>query len=396
MKKILKFFGSNGLKPPLYIYNAKGVDTNHQALKNYNDYNTEDFFQDERFRKWMISGGNEESLFWENFNKQYPEKSNDLRLAKNLFNSLHQLQAVPDGEIKARIWNNVEQVVEDSDVGNETNRPVRPLYRWWWMAAATLLIAGGLAWNLRSAFMGAPLEYKKQVSLAKTTLQETVNNTRTEQTVLLMDGSSVKLKPGSKLSYSDFSEKQRVVYLDGEGYFDVTKDKSKPFIVYAGHIVVQVVGTSFKVVSRTGNTKSNVSVMSGKVKVFSAGKMHEVDSQKEDQAVYLTPNQQVAFDANTNVFEKGLVAEPVQVAKTGGAEEFYFTNTSVNEILRELETAYGVKMRFNNTSLESCKVTAPLGDLPLFRKLDIICQTIGATYEVFGTEIVISGGSCDL
>lgn len=41
-------------------------------------------------------------------------------------------------------------------------------------------------------------------------------------------------------------------------------------------------------------------------------------------------------------------------------------------------------------------VTALLGDLPLFRKLDIVCQTIGATYEVFGTEIVISGGTCNL
>ena len=380
----------------MYIYNATGVDIKHLALKNYNDYNTEDFLQDERFRKWMISGENEDSSFWEDFGKQYPEKLNDLRLAKNIFNSLHHLQAAPEAEVKARIWNNVEQVVEEMDANNEAHLSIRPLYRWWWMAAATFLIAGGLAWNLRSAFTGEPLEYKKQVSLANTSLQETVNNTKSEQSITLKDGSTVKLKPGSKLSYSDFSEKTRVVYLDGEGYFDVTKDKTKPFIVYAGHIVVQVVGTSFNVVSSTGNTKSNVSVMSGKVKVFSAGKMKELDIQNEDQAIYLTPNQQVDFDASTNVFEKGLVAEPVQVARSGDAEEFYFTNTSVNDILKELETAYGVKMRFNNTSLESCKVTAPLGDLPLFRKLDIICQTVGATYEVFGTEIVISGGSCDL
>ena len=396
LKKILKFFGSNGIKPPLYIYNATRVVLKRKGLENYSDYKTEDFLGDERFRKWMISGGNEESLFWKNFEKQYPEKSNDLRLAKNIFNSLQQLQAVSEGNIKGKIWNNVESVIEETDIDIRTDRSVHPMYRWWWMTAAILFIAGGLAWNLRSAFTGIPLEYQKQTTLAKTSLQETVNNTKAEQTVLLKDGSTVKLKSGSKLSYSDFSEKFRVVYLDGEGYFDVTKDATKPFIVYAGHIVVQVVGTSFNVVSSTGNIKSNVSVTSGKVKVFSAGKMKGFDGEPEEKAIYLTPNQQVVFDADANAFEKGLVAEPVQIAKTGDANEFYFTNTSVNDILTELETAYGVKMSFNNTSLESCKVTAPLGGLPLFRKLDIICQTIGATYEVFGTEIVISGGSCDL
>lgn len=380
----------------MYIYNAKGIGIKYQTLKNYSDFNTEDFLRDERFRKWMISGGNEDSLFWENFDKQYPEKSNELRLARNLFSSLHQIQAVPESYVKGKIWNNVENSIEEVDAEYQIGGHIRPLYQRWWMVAATLLLAGGLAWTLWLTFTGLPLEYKKQVRLSETSLQETINNTKTEQTVLLKDGSSVKLKPGSKLSYSDFSEKQRVVFLDGEGYFDVTKNADKPFIVYAGHIVVQVVGTSFNVISSTGNIKSNVSVKSGKVKVFSTQKMQRLDNVKDDQAIYLTPNQQVVFDVNANVFVKGLVAEPVQVAKTGAAQEFYFTNTSVNDILMELEMAYGVKIRFNNTSLESCKVTAPLGDLPLFRKLDIICQTIGATYEVFGTEIVISGGSCDL
>jgi transmembrane sensor len=375
----------------LYIYSAKGTGINYQGLKNYSDFNTEDFLGDERFRNWMISGGKEDALFWEDFTSQYPEKLNDLRLARNLFSSLHHLQLEAETDVKAKIWNNLESLV-DADYGRDGR--IRTLYRRWWMIAAALLLAGGLGWMLRLTFTGIPLEYKGQVSLSETSLQETVNNTKTEQIVFLKDGSTVKLKSGSKVSYSDFTENQRAVFLDGEGFFEVTKDVTRPFMVYAGNIVVEVVGTSFSVVSGTGKIKSNVSVNSGKVKVFSTKKMNEPD--KEDQAIYLTPNQQVVFDANANIFVKGLVAEPVQVARTGAAQEFYFTNTSVNDILSELEMAYGVKVRFNNTDLESCKVTAPLGDLPLFRKLDIICQTIGATYEVFGTEIVISGGDCNL
>lgn len=364
-------------------------------MENYSSYKAEDFLQDERFRKWIISEGQEESSFWEDFKKQFPEKLNDLMLARTLFMSLHQLQLPPDKNTKEKIWTNVEDSITEIYLGNKSNRLTRPIYRWW-MAAAALLIVGGLGWSLRSTFKGSPLEYKKQVSQADISLFEKINNTKTEQIVLLKDGSKVKLKPGSKLSYSDFNAKQRVVYLDGEAYFDVAKDRFKPFIVNAGHIVVQVVGTSFHVLSNTGKVKSNVSVTSGKVKVYAAGKSDGSGKDKDNFVVYLSPNEQVAFDANTNVFKKSLVAQPVQLAGSGDAKEFYFINTSVNGILNRLETAYGVVIRYDNTALESCKITAPLGDLPLFRKLDIICQTIGATYEVFGTEIVISGGDCNL
>jgi ferric-dicitrate binding protein FerR (iron transport regulator) len=366
------------------------------TLKNYGDYQAEDFLQDEHFREWMACGAREDSSFWKNVKEQFPDKINDLRLAQGIYSSLHSLQVVPAVDVKAGIWNNVEQSIEALDDESGANRSVYHLYRWWWMAAASLLIVGGLAWSLRSTYIIIPLDYKRQVSSATGLLKEKINTTEKDQIVLLKDGSTVRLTPGSKLSYSDFSESERIVYLDGEGYFDVTKNPDAPFFVYAGQIVVQVVGTSFKVVSSTGQTQSNVAVTSGKVRVFSAGRVQNLDDQNPEQAIYLTANEQVVFDATKSSFEKGLVAEPVQVVRSGRAREFYFTNTSVSDILKELETAYGVRMRYHNASLESCKVTAPLGDLPLFRKLDILCQTIGATYEVFGNEIIISGGSCDL
>lgn len=363
-------------------------------MKNYNDYSTEDFLQDESFRKWLESDGTVDGLFWEGFEKRFAEKANEFRLARSLYSSLKDMQPAADTGVKAKIWNNLQEVVSQSEGREQTK--VRSLYGRWWMAAASLLIIGGLIWSQKSAFTGKPLGYARQVSRADEALTESVNSGSAEQTLRLQDGSVVRLKPGSKLSYSDFAGNQRLVYLDGEGYFDVAKDATKPFIVYAGHIVVQVIGTSFKVISGTGSLKSNVSVVSGKVKVFSAENGADSAAENQDAVVYLTPNQQVVFNASTKSFEKGLVAEPVQVNKKTDEQAFYFTNTSAIDILRELESAYGVKMRFNNASLESCKVTAPLGGLPMFRKLDIICQTIGATYEVFGTEIVISGGSCDL
>ncbi|MCF2443342.1 FecR family protein [Dyadobacter sp. CY345] len=363
---------------------------------NYRDYTEEDFLNDERFRKWILSRGTQESPFWENFQKEFPEKVNDLLLAKALFVSLHQLHLSPDKSTKEKIWTSLEDSITGIDLANKPNRLIWPNYLWW-MAAAVLLIVVGLTWNSKLTYNSEPLEYSKQVSQASINLYEKINTTQKQQAISLKDGSKVKLNPGSKLSYSDFDAKQRIVYLDGEAYFDVAKDRSKPFIVYAGHIVVQVVGTSFKVTSNTGKAKSNVSVTSGKVKVYATiAKPGVLEKNNDNLEVYLSPNQQADFDANTNLFHKSLVAQPVQLAGSGDTREFYFTNTSIDGILNTLETAYGVRIRYDNTALESCKITAPLGDLPLFGKLDIICQTIGATYEVFGTEVVISGGNCNL
>ncbi len=340
----------------------------------------------------MLSEGREESLFWEDFKEQFPEKINDLTLARSLFMSLHRLQVQGDKKIKDKIWTQVQEAVDDTDPEAEFYRAPWTLYRWW-LAAATLLLVGGLVWSGRSTFNDVPLEYEKQVSRAEISLNEKVNTTKTQQTILLKDGTTVKLKPGSKLSYSDFSANKRIVYLKGEGYFDVAKDSTRPFMVYAGHIIVRVIGTKFNVVSTTGKATGNVSVTSGKVMVYATDNSED---QKANQAIYLYPNQKVVFDATTKIFEKGLVTQPALLTETENPKEFYYSNTSVNNILNDLETAYGVSIRRNTALFESCRITAPLGDLPLFRKLDIICQTIGATYEVFGTEIVISGGGCNL
>ena len=362
-------------------------------MKDYRNYKAEDFLNDERFRAWVISEGKQETAYWEKFKREFPDKTGELMLAKSLYLSLDHLQVLPEKKAKDRVWGQLERSIIESSL--ETSNSRSPFYRWW-MAAAAILIIGGVAWSLRATFSGAPVEYGKQISQTMVPLHEKINTSQKEQIISLKDGSTVRLKSGSKLSYSDFASEERTVYLDGEGYFDIAKDPSKPFIVYAGHIVVQVVGTRFHVHSNTGNSKSNVAVTSGKVKVFAAGKSDDLGKDTESLAVYLSPNQQVVFDLNTSKFKTSLVENPVLLEGAQDAKQFYFTNTSIIGILNTLETAYGVSIRSENSKFESCKITAPLGDLPLFRKLDIICQTIGATYEVFGTEIVISGGDCNL
>jgi transmembrane sensor len=88
--------------------------------------------------------------------------------------------------------------------------------------------------------------------------------------VMLADGSKVSLRAGSRLSHPEkFSGSTRGVTLEGEGFFEVTRDEQHAFIVNAGAADVTVLGTSFSVQSE--KTQTVVIVSTGKVKVADKG-----------------------------------------------------------------------------------------------------------------------------
>ena len=101
-------------------------------------------------------------------------------------------------------------------------------------------------------------------------LVEQTNNSTISQVITLSDGSSVILQPNSKLSYPKiFTGNERKVYLSGEGFFEISKNRKKPFFVYANEIVTKVVGTSFRVKAYPDQPDVEVIVRTGKVKVKS-------------------------------------------------------------------------------------------------------------------------------
>ena len=93
-----------------------------------------------------------------------------------------------------------------------------------------------------------------------------VNDAKNELT--LSDGTRVSLYPNSKLFYpKNFTANERKVKLDGEAYFDVTKNPDKPFIIEAQNTEIKVLGTSFNVNSNLNNKQVEVFVESGLVQV---------------------------------------------------------------------------------------------------------------------------------
>ncbi len=281
-------------------------------------------------------------------------------------------------EIEQRIWNNIIL---------ETKPPKKKITQFW-------IWATGIAACLVLGLFGVnkPLNITEQIAKIQSGI-ELKNTTSIDQKVILEDGSKVVLKPQSSLIYAKyFNLKQREVYLIGEAFFNVKRDISKPFIVHSGDLITEVLGTSFRIKSNESKNKIEVSVASGKVSVYTKN-----NSELNDRnGVILTRNQKVIYDVYSKNILPTIVDNPqLNVTSEAIKSEFLFQSSPLLHVLSTLSKHYGVEIILTNPKSNECQFTADLNGLMMFTQLDLICKSIGATYEKRGTTIFITGEGCN-
>lgn len=157
-----------------------------------------------------------------------------------------------------------EQHISLDGVFNEkqvVKAPVRKVARWFWAAAVLLVIAGLFTVRALSGSSSNGDEVASQVN-------EISTRPGSKSKVQLPDGSVVWLNAGSKLTYNkDFGIETREVTLTGEGFFDVTKNKEKPFIISTSSIKIKVLGTAFNVKAYPEDKQSETSLIRGSIEV---------------------------------------------------------------------------------------------------------------------------------
>lgn len=164
--------------------------------------------------------------------------------------------------------------------------------------------------------------------------------------------------------------------------------------MYANEIVTKVLGTSFRIKAFDDQRPVEVNVRTGRVSVFSQSRVPS--DATETTGVVLLPNQQALFNREKETIVKRLVDRPVPIKPLPLSMKRRFDDVPASQVLRELEDLYGVKIRYNEKLLATCIITTSLGNEPLRDKLDIICQTIGATYKEIDAELVIESKGCSL
>jgi transmembrane sensor len=257
--------------------------------------------------------------------------------------------------------------------------------RWFYAAAASiaLLIASGI-YLLTQGNLFAPIS-KPFVSSPKTYL---TNDSKISQTIALADGSFITLGPQSKLRIAlDSIPKSRIVFLEGEAFFDVVPDKSKPFFVYTQSIVTKVLGTSFNVKALAGDENITVSVVEGRVSVSNE------NTGKKNKEIILLPNQEAVFNKSLKTVLSQAAEEPILMDSIFNTS-MKFSEESVATILGILEKTYRVKIEFDPQKFALCKITTTFVDETLRDRLSVICSAIGSTYKTVDNQIVMASPTC--
>jgi len=299
-----------------------------------------------------------------------------------------------DADIGQEIWQRIGQKRQSGSDTEGDRLSWRPVYWFRAAAAAVLLLIG--------AFLMYYYRYADKPVIAGISaevvahLNAITNDRNTALTIALSDGSKCRLAAGSSLFYpSVFEDSSRVVYLKGEGYFEVEKDAGRPFFVYSDNIVTRVVGTSFTVKKLKGTSNIEVAVYSGKVIVE---KTRKQDGQAPGKSVVLTPNKKVTYLSHDDSLVPGLMDEPAllpEYSDTDLTEAFTFREVPVSDILSLFEKAYGVSFVVSSQEVKNCIVTADMSqDAGLTSKLEILCAAISADFEVRDSQILISGPGC--
>lgn len=323
---------------------------------------------------------------------QYPE--NEQYLAELIGRTFDTYKVPEDPEAAKQAFHRFERLIDTEDTSSDTpslplNKNVFSIFRQWKYVAAALLLSiasyGIYQYTLQTTSQsrianisepdvspgsnkailkmedgseiklgpqgelivkGDRLEDGAGNMLLKGQLKETWQSIEVpkggQYTIVLSDGTKVWLNADSKMRFPvEFVAQQRQVQLQGEAYFEVTKDPSKPFIVKSAQQQIEVLGTWFNI-SAYPDEPAVTTLVSGKVNVSAFGKQ-----------VALTPGMQSVAD-DQQLQSKQVDVEPAVAWKDA---KFVFVKEPLEDIIRKLERWYNVDFVIQPGSEELKKKT---------------------------------------
>ncbi|MBS1669019.1 MAG: FecR family protein [Bacteroidetes bacterium] len=232
----------------------------------------------------------------------------------------------------------------------------------------------------------------------------TKNGSKTN--LILPDGTKVWLNAGSSLKYdSTYGKTIREVVLSGEAFFDVVKNKEKPFIIHASRINIKVLGTKFNVRSYPTDKTTEAALIRGSIEV--------TFKDRPNKKVILKPNEKIVVQntaGKDNIIEtahqgktgKMPVATPEAIVekltyehKTGAVIEtswvndrLVFQDESFQDLAMQLERWYGVTVKFENQQLKENHLTGSFKTETIRQALDALKFTAPFNYEIDNNNIV--------
>lgn len=212
---------------------------------------------------------------------------------------------------------------------------------------AIVVVAVGTGWGIDEFQRNTDLSNDKEIVYNEIQVQKGGR----ANTLILSDGTKVVLNAATTFKYpTSFDEKNRIVYLEGEAYFEVAKDEEKPFVVKLNKQDITVLGTTFNVQAYKDESYSIVTLLNGRVMLDAFNELGESTSR-----MFLKPNQRALSDNKSG--SVSLCDVNASFASTWIKGEYKFKDEPLLSICKRLENYYNVQIHLNDPRLEQIRYT---------------------------------------
>lgn len=315
---------------------------------------------------YLLGEANEEqstlSIEW----LQIPENKDMYRQLKKIDNLTTDLQMVTKFDVEKG-----KQKVRKKYRANK----LMVLSSWMQRIAAVLFIPvllGGIWFYLQQN------ELRKDFSSLMVT-QEIITQPGTKTHLFLPDSTEVWLNAASTLRFpSVFAGNERRIELDGEAYFEVYKNKRKPFIVGTLFQNVEAVGTAFNISAYSGDLRFSTTLVEGKVKV--------ADRVKADQVVFLEPGIQLNYHTQSKRYNQQPVRVQDVIAWRDGV--LIFNETPFSEVATKLGRWFNADIQIPDQSVANYRFTGTFTSESLEQVMELLALSSPIDYSVSKREIL--------
>ena len=202
--------------------------------------------------------------------------------------------------------------------------------------------------------------------------------------IILSDGSHVVLNSGTYLKYpvKYIKDKNREVFLTGEAFFEVTKNKNQPFIVNTNGLNIKVLGTRFNVSAYPEDSSTNTVLVEGSVG------LHHKDFNDIEKSTLLTPGHLASLNKTDKKILVKNTETAIYTAWINGT--VIFRHLPFKNITKKLERYYNVNITNNNSELDEELFTASFDNQTLDQVLKTFKDNYGIDYTITNNKIIIN------
>lgn len=239
-------------------------------------------------------------------------------------------------ETYQQLWDDIEL---ESSIARKKILPLKSI----WIKIAAAIIPTLILFGLAEFYIINTYKQPKNFVLQYKYTREGEN-----KTLLLPDGTKVNMKGGTVIQYPvSFEGKERIVYLNGEAFFDVYHDSSKSFRVITSYFDITDIGTSFHVSSYMTTNEVYVYVKTGCV---------ELHSERGSKSYKLSQNENLLYNVKSGEIKLGRGLP--ELTQSWKMAQINLDNMTLGETLKKLSEIYGVKILFNSKKNYNQCITA--------------------------------------